>query len=208
MALAEVQAALARLFTDDSLRAAFLRDPQSAARALGLDEPDAATLSHLAPQAVRQFAGSLSAKRVLDMCKTTPLTARALGAAFAGHLHAAIAASPPADRAGQARALGARLSALAKSGDVEPEWIGDLARYEAAFAAVSGNWFGVKTHVFGFPVGEVAFLLHTRAAIGAIAPRATLGVWARLPGRRLFHRLWPLAPERRRQFQAGEDDGR
>ena len=82
MALAQVQAALARLYTDEAERAAFLADPQGAACALGLEADDAATLAAIAPQTLRRFADSLKAKSLLDARKMTPLTARALGDDF------------------------------------------------------------------------------------------------------------------------------
>jgi hypothetical protein len=192
MALAQVQAALARLFTDEAARNAFLEDPQSSARALGLDDDDAATLAGLAPQAIRRFAGGLAAKRVLDARKMTPLTARVLGPAFAEHFHAATAPlAPGAGRVAQARALAERLAAAARAGAVAPEWIGDLARYEAAFVEASHRWFGVRLLLFRFPIGAIASQRRGERPIDAPGRQATFGVWARTPGGRLLHRVWP-----------------
>ena len=56
MALGEGQGALARLFTDEVAREAFLADPQSASRMFGLDEADAARLSAMARQELRRFS--------------------------------------------------------------------------------------------------------------------------------------------------------
>jgi hypothetical protein len=195
MALREVQAALARLYTDDAARTAFSRDPLSAGRALGLDEGDAATLARLAPQAIRQFAGSLKAKRILDARKAMPLIAQTLGEAFAGHFRAAVAPlRQGAAREEEARALAARLATLARARAIAPAWIGDLARYEAAFVEAAKGRFAIRLRLFRYPVGRIAAQLYAAAPGGEIAPRATLGVWARRPGGRLFHRLWPSAP--------------
>jgi hypothetical protein len=192
MALREVQAALARLFTDEAARAAFFDDPHGAGRAHGLDDNDAKLLASLAPEALRQFAGSLKAKRALDARKAMPLTAKALGEAFVGHWRA-VDALPPAGagRARQAQALAARLAKLSGARMVDPRWIGDLARYEAAFAAASRRRFGLRLLWFRHPVGMIAASLHGGVRVGDVAPRTTFGVWARLPAGRLFHRLWP-----------------
>ena len=194
MALSDVQAALALLFTDEAARADFLRDPQAAGRALGLDARDAETLAHLAPCAVRQFAGSLKAKSALDARKRMPLTAQALGEAFADHWRVARAPLPAgASRADEAHAFAARLTTLAGAGQLAPPWIGDLARYEAAFVEAAQRRSGARLRVFRFPVGRIAASLHAGEAIGDCAAGTALGVWARWPGGRLFHRIWTLA---------------
>jgi hypothetical protein len=194
MALSAVQAALARLFTDEAARADFLRDPQAMGRALGLDARDAETLARLAPRALRQFAGSLRAKSALDARKRMPLTAQALGEAFADHWRAAVASLPAgASRADEAQALAARVAALAGEKRLAPEWIGDLARYEAAFVEAAQRRFGMRMRLFRFPVMRIAARLHGGGAVDDCVARTTLGVWARWPGGRLFHRVWALA---------------
>ena len=193
MALKEVQAALARLFTDEAVRAAFFKDPQSAGRALGLDAGDAALLARMAPPAIRQFAASLNAKRVLDARKMMPLTAQALGEAFAGHFRAAVAPLPEtAGRGEEAQALAGRLATLAKTRAIAPIWIGDLARYEAAFVEAATRRFGLRLRQFVYPVATIVVALRAGAPPGDIAAKPTLGIWARRPGGRLFHRLWAL----------------
>lgn len=192
MALAQVQAALARLFTDEAARNAFLKDPQSSARALGLDHDEAEMLAGLAPQAIRQFVGGLAAKRVLDARKMTPLTAHVLGDAFIEHFRAATAPlAPDADRVAQARALAGRLAAAARTGAAAPGWIGDLARYEAAFVEASHRRFGIRLLLFRFPIDAIASQLRGERLIIDPGRRAALGVWARTPGGRLLYRVWP-----------------
>src|SRR5258708_14026150 len=106
MALRTVQAALARLFTDEAAREAFIKEPLGTAGAVGLDEDEAATFAQLAPQAIDRFARSLRGKRILDARKITPLTAGALGEAFAEHFRAATAnLAPDAGHIAEAWAL-------------------------------------------------------------------------------------------------------
>jgi hypothetical protein len=194
MALGEVQAALARLFTDEAARIAFLKDPPGAGRALGLDASDAARLAQMAPQALRRFAGALQAKRVQEARKRMPLTAQALGDSFAEHWRAA-AASPAkgAGRVAEAQALARRLATLAKTKALAPAWIGDLASYEAAFVEAAQRRCGLRLRLFRFPVGTIAAPLSAGAPVGEIGRRLTLGVWARWPGERLWHRLWGVS---------------
>lgn len=189
MGLREVQGALARLFTDEALRGAFLNDPAGAGPLLGLDADDAQTLAQLAPEGLRQFADSLKAKRLLDARKTMPLTARVLGEGFVEHLNA-LQMHESADRAGQALGFAARIAALARAQSIAPPWIGDLARYEATFVAAARRRFALRVARFAYPVGLIAASLQAGAPVADIAPRTTIGVWARWPAGRLFHRLY------------------
>jgi hypothetical protein len=189
MGLREVQGALARLFTDAALRGAFLSNPAAAGTLLGLDANDAAVLASLAPQGLRQFADSLRSKRLLDARKTMPLTARVLGEGFAEHLNA-LQTQEGADRAGQALGLAARLAALAQARSIAPAWVGDLARYEAAFVAAAPQQFALRVARFAYPVGLIAASLQADVFVADVAPRTTIGVWARRRAGRLFHRLY------------------
>jgi hypothetical protein len=188
MALGDVQRTLARLFTDKAAREAFLADPQGASAALGLDTADAARLSAVAPQELRRFSASLVSKRALDAQKWTPLVAQALGARF-GPLYAA-SVKGVADPAREAEAFAAHLFALAKQRKIEPAWIGDLARYEAARVAASRPRFIFRIRTFRYPVGTIAVALAHGAAVGEIKPRFSLGLWLRRPGGRLWTRYW------------------
>jgi hypothetical protein len=188
MALRTVQAALARLFTDEATREAFIKDPQGSARAFGLNEEEAATFAQLAPQAIGRFARSLDGKRILDARKMTPLTAQALGAAFAEHFLVATAnLAGDAGRVAEAWALAGRLGAT----DVaDAPWIGDLARYEAAFVEAAHRRFGLRLLRFRFPIASIAGRLQAGLAVDDLEPRTTLAVWLRRPRGRLIFRAW------------------
>lgn len=184
MALAEVQTALARLLTDKEARAAFARDPQAMARALGLDEPEAQTLAGLAPPAIERFARSVEAKRALDARKLLPLTALALGNAFGPRLRAALP-RPPRGAAEDALAL---VAALVSPSDASPPWIGDLARYEGAFLEIGRRRFGLLIRRFRYDVLAIAAALRRGEAVAGAARRTRLGLWARRPDGTLWHR--------------------
>jgi hypothetical protein len=187
MAVAEIQKALARLFTDKAAREAFLADPQSAAAILGLEEADAALMSTVAPKELRRFSASLASKRVLDARKWTPLVAEALGPRF-GPLFAALPDSR--DPVRQTEAFAAYLATLARPGKIEPVWIGDLARYEAACVAAGRPRFIFRLRFFRYPIGEIAISLARGAPVGELGTRLSIGLWFRSPGGRLLAYLW------------------
>ncbi len=62
-ATSRIQAALARLFTDDSLRAQLARDAQAAARKMKLTPEETAYLLGLDPNQMERFAQTLKRKR-------------------------------------------------------------------------------------------------------------------------------------------------
>jgi hypothetical protein len=187
MGLADVQAALARLFTDADLRNHFFNDPIATGRTLGLEEVEAASLASLARVDVDRFAATLRRKRVDDARKFLPVTAQALGPSFAPLLLASISDSLPSARhRDDARALVAHLTRP----EVNPPWAGDLARYELAFHEAHALKFGLIVHRFRFPVGRLLAATHLGTSIDDIRPRATLGFWLRVPWRRgVVHRL-------------------
>jgi hypothetical protein len=188
MALAEVQAALARLATQPEARDAFARDPVSAGRALGLDDPDAHVFATLAPPELERFAASLRAKRALDARKYLPLTALALGPGFGPRLRAHLA-GPPRDAREDALALVAELRA---ERDPSRPWLGDLARYEGATIVAGGSPYGLWLRRFRWPVLSIAAALARVETVPDRAPRAGLALWLRTPGGRLTHRTWRL----------------
>ena len=188
MALGDVQTALARLLTDTAAHAMFARDPLSAGRALGLDETDARSVAALEPHALDRFRASLRSKRALDARKLLPLTALALGDAFGPRLLESLDARPGGAVA-DALALVSRLAGDTAS---SPLWIGDLARYEAAFIAARRRRWGIQLRVFRYTVPSIAAALHGGVSPSVVAPRTTLGLWARAPGQALVHRCWAV----------------
>jgi len=192
VALAQLQAALARLFTDANLVEAFCREPGTTARRLGLTAKDAEIFAALDAAAVRNFASALTRKRVLDARKTLPLTYRALGPEFDSLLAAEIAEpSQPERRGADAALLADRLAARAAQGTVAPAWIGDLARYEAAFLAFERPERGVAILSFRFPLKILIGALLSGERPGRIAPRRSFGLWLRLrKSSGLIHVLW------------------
>ena len=193
MGLAQVQAALARLFTDAGLRARFFADPIEVGRGLGLDQSETSDLASLSTGHVADFAATLRRKRVDDLRKLLPLTALALGDSFAGRASDAIQGpNPPRRSLDDAQSL---VDHLARLPSPDPPWAPDLASYERSFRLAERMRLGIRVRLFRFPVGRLAVAIHRGDPIPPASTRFRLGVWARLPGRRgVIHRLLALGP--------------
>jgi hypothetical protein len=181
VSLAETQAALARLFTQSDARTDFARDPLALARAAGLDGEEAQRLATLDAPEIARFARGLFAKRRQDVEKWLPLTARALGSAFAQCLRETLAEPPPGGRA-DALALVSKLR-----GAQAPRWIGDLAAYEGEFVRAWGPRAFFAIRVYRWPIPRITENLSAREPVDAVNPGLTLAVWLRVPGGRLRH---------------------
>jgi len=82
MGLAEVQAALARLYTDPAFREMLENDPEALQRACGLSDEDLEHLKHLSAAELEFFAASLRSKRRGEVAKLLPETVAALGGQY------------------------------------------------------------------------------------------------------------------------------
>jgi hypothetical protein len=192
MGLAEVQGVLARLYVDPSLRDRFFASPAAVGAELGLDAEEARDLARIPRRQVEQFADSLRRKRREQVRGVIPITARALGRAFAALFERYADESPPrGSKADLDDAIGFVDTLRRWADPIEPAWAVDLARYELAWrqAARSGRIPIVR--MFRFPVA--------RLAIGPepepVARRATLACWWR-PTRRGAVRLIVIAMPR------------
>jgi len=192
MALADVQAILARLFTEDAFRASFFHDPVTVGCVLGLEVAEASALADLSRDEVEQFAAIIRHKRADDVRKVLPMTARALDGAFDRHVLATIVGAVHRERhRDDARVLVDGLRRLARSNELEPPWAADLARYEVTFGEAMHRSACLLVRRFRFPVARLAAAIRCGAPTGDVKPRMTIGTWLRVPGRRgLFHRIW------------------
>jgi hypothetical protein len=190
MALADVQTILARLFTEAPFRDTFFADPVAVGRSCGLGAAEALTLAGLSRKEVDGFAGMLRRKRIADVRKVLPLTAHALGDAFADHVRPALAgAARPGRHRGDARAVAEHLRRMAQLHKLIPPWAADLARYEAGFGEAQRRRGCILVRHFRFPVAALATAILCGAPTADIKPRMTVGIWLRWPGRGVFHRV-------------------
>jgi hypothetical protein len=191
MALADVQAVLARLFTDPLFRADFMADPTAIGRALRLAPNDVDVLATLSRAAVEQFAAILKRKRCDEVRKALPLTAGALGNGIELYLLKAIDVPHRNGRRDDTSALIDELDRLSRSGALEPRWAADIARYEATFTRAIRLRFYLRVRAFRFPVGRLAGALSRGERPDDVAPRPTVGIWLRWPGDDgVMHCVW------------------
>lgn len=189
MALAQTQALLARLFTDDDLRREFFEAPIAVSSRFGLSMHDTQRLAEIDRREIEAFAQSLIGKRTLYARRALPLTARALGDRFDALFRQAIrGAARDATNRSDAAALTAFLDRRVAKCESEPPWVADLARFELAFVDAGRSGAALFFRAFDFDVASLAQALARDEEISAVR-RKTFGVWARLPRGRLRWRL-------------------
>lgn len=190
MALAETQALMARLFTDDELRREFFEAPVRVATRFGLSADDAQRLASLDRRETETFAQSLIGKRALYARRALPLTARALGDRFDVFAREAFRGREKGGkRREDAAALVAHLEMNLAPRELAQVWIVDLARFELAFIKAGRSGPALFLRRFDFDVASIATSLARGEAVNA-RRRATFGVWARPPRGRLRWRLF------------------
>lgn len=190
MALAQMQALLARLFTDDDLRREFFEAPIAVATRFGLSMHDTQRLAGIDRREIEAFARSLIGKRSLYARRALPLTARALGDRFDALFRQAIGgAAREATNRSDAAALTAFLDTRGAKREWEPAWVADLARFELAFIDAGGSGATFFFRAFDFNVASIAQALARGEEISPVR-RTTFGVWARAPRGRLRWRLF------------------
>lgn len=194
MGLAQVQQALARLYTDAALRDRFLADPREVGLTFGLSPVEVEQLAQAASQ-ISFFAESLHRKRLNEVNRLLPFTRRLLGRQFGAlFLRYAPTYAPHGLRKHQADAL-AFADFIERRLSVEPlgpPFGADIVRYEAGWLWAAHPDCRWLVRRFRYPIHK---LLHALAQNAAPPPqRPTLGIWFRLwPRRSIHHRLlaWP-----------------
>ena len=85
MGLQEQQNFLAKLYTDPELRIAFLADPMTVGSVGGLTEIESEEIAGVSVDEIEVFTDSLFWKRLHEVEKLLPVTARVLGVEFRTH---------------------------------------------------------------------------------------------------------------------------
>jgi hypothetical protein len=82
MGLQEQQNVLAKLYTDPDFRSAFMADPVTIGSGVGLTKGEAEEIAVVSAEEIESFADSLIWKRLHEVRKLLPITARVLGEEF------------------------------------------------------------------------------------------------------------------------------
>lgn len=194
MGLAQVQAALARLYTDPAWRERFQTAPAPTAAALGLDAAEARQLAALPAAQVELVARSLVRKRLGEVAKLLPLSRQAFGPRFAALFWQHAAAYQPRGLRRHARDAVAFAAFLARAAPTEllvSPWAADLARYEAGWLTLAAP--GPRLHVCWLGHDPRALVRALTRGGTPPAPRAALALWLRpLPRGRAWHAVLAL----------------
>jgi hypothetical protein len=177
MALAEIQSALARLYTDAMLRDRFFAAPLLVGEQLGLSADDASDLARIPRREVDQFAQSLRRKRRDQVRRVVPNAARSIGGRRFAELFERYAneSSPRGSKAGLADAAGFVAAVRRWAKDVEPPWAIDLAEYELTWRQATRSGRAPIMRIFRYPVGRLAIASPSEPVV----PWTTLAIWWR-----------------------------
>lgn len=196
MGLAETQRALARLYTDAEWRARFFRDPAGVGAELGLRPEEAEQLAQVSARKADYFAASLVNKRLGEVTKLLPLTARVLGQEFRKLFRAFAAGYVPrgvGKHTEDAIAFAGFMRRGARLAGVGPEWLPDLLAYEREWLKASRPRMHLGVRLFRCAVERLARSVARDPSAPDFDPRPTLALWLRLtPRGKLHHRAVPL----------------
>ena len=179
MDLKEIQQALARLYTDASLRERFQRDPDQAARKEGWEQSTVAYLARVSACRMEQFARQLKGKRLGEVRDLLPRTAEALGGRFTGLFLVYADISVPSgvhkhrDDARDFAAWALRHPAECPLNPCER----DLLRYESIWLDARSGTFRFRAARFLHPIHSLSI---RSACLAAETPRRhILVIWLR-----------------------------
>ncbi|TNE45520.1 MAG: hypothetical protein EP343_26760 [Deltaproteobacteria bacterium] len=184
MGLREQQQLLVRLYTDTSLRESFYQSPDDVGVSFGLTPQEVEQLLQLPTSQLDQFANSLQAKRIGQIRKLLPLTCEQLPStrlwlrAFAPTYTPTNPKIHHDDAIAFARFLTTQQDSHPRDLSC-PVWLGDLARYEAAWLECQRPTFRWMVRLFHYPVHHIRRDL-TNESFQAPTPRRSLGIWLRL----------------------------
>lgn len=202
MGLAEMQKALARLYTNAALRERFFNDPAAVARELGFGDEEARRLAELSPARIDSFARALHNKRLAQVAKLLPLSKRALGGPFSEAFRAFADTYVPAGtkkHLGDALAFAGHLEKLLRERKGQhPRWALDLLRYEKARIKAADPRRRVVVCVFRHDISQLVRSL-ARKEDAAVFTRPCVAVWARLRRGTTIRYAVYMVPELRRR---------
>lgn len=184
MGLREQQQLLVRLYTDATLRELFYQSPNDVGDTFGLTPHEVEQLLQLPPSQLVQFAHSLQAKRIGQIRKLLPLTCQQLPSTRDWLRSFATTYTPtnPKIHHDDAIAFTRFLTTQPDShpkGLTCPDWLGELARYEAAWLECQRPTFRWMIRLFGYPVHHIRRDLINQS-FQTPTPRRSVGIWLRL----------------------------
>lgn len=180
MGLNEVQRALAQLYTNKELREKFLSNPKEIASLFDLNSTDIEHLTALSAFHLEEFANSLQYKRLGEVSKILSLTEKSLKSKFRElFLEFTSNYLPSGIKKHRDDALAfAKFIASPINKDI-PEWVKELARYEATRLEL-GEGKVLKIKIFNYPLKQILLALFQDEEV-VIRKKLTLAIWVKFP---------------------------
>lgn len=190
MSLQQIQALLARMYTDAALRERFFSEPDATGRDFGLTEDEIQQLQALSQPQTRAFAHGLVHKRMGQVQKLMPATSTLIQARFSRHFHAFAETCVP-DGVRKHKDDAQRFAMYLRH-DVEeplPPWLCELIAFESDWISAMHPKTRLQVRWYRHPVEDIhaaAVLregdvpLDEAALLAATVPRCwTLACWWR-----------------------------
>ena len=191
MALIHIQSMLAKIYTDAPLRQRFLSNPYEVAAEYHLDNVEIEQILELSKNQVHNFAVSLIYKRLGEVRKKLPFTARLLGKKFSRlFLQYAKEGSLQSTKKHikDTFNFAKYIRRMAIKEEV-PVWALEVMDYELMGMKVFFSSFLISVRVFCY---DVQNLVEALLKDGDIQPkkRIRVGMWVKFfSGRKVFHRI-------------------
>lgn len=153
MSFLEQQNFTARLFTDESLRRDFLREPEKIGLAHNLDENEISQLKNVVSVEIAAFADSLFHKRLHEVEKFLPLTRKILQKDFQNHFREFAQIFQPKTVKKHLEDAVEFAKFLSKK-SFKKKWIKDLVIYEQSRLNFSGYHKSLIIKIFSYDPRE------------------------------------------------------
>jgi hypothetical protein len=178
--LAELQNALAHLYTREDARASFDADPAAFAEHFGLGPSDRERLCAIGQTRLHAYADSLDRKRASEAARLLPLSARALGGAFRQNALRHARRVPLPDRRSRYRAdaIAFARHLIRSNGSALGAARSALLAFEADSLSASSHVFGAKLTAYGYDPFELAHALARGDSVEVCAPSRTIVAFA------------------------------
>jgi hypothetical protein len=197
LALAEVQRALATLATDEATRDRLRYEPEAFARAFALVPEELAQVRAIGEARVLAYVDSLQRKRLAEVVRLLPLSARADGStlrrAFLHHARRVPLGAGKARYVRDVLTFARHVTPSLSTGDVtlsrskgsETPAFRELLDYESASLRAASATAFFRLRMYAFPVHRVARAVARGESWKGFGRRRTVVIWLAAGGRRL-----------------------
>ena len=189
MALVHVQSMLARIYTDKELRQKFLLNPFDVATEYNLEDSEIEQVIDLSKDQVESFSVSLIYKRLGEVRKKLPFTARLLGKKFSKIFFQYAQSSTPSGikkHLEDTFLFATYIKRMAVQEKIAP-WVVEVLQYEINGIRAVVSTVSVSLMIFHYDIRELIDLLLSDSQVQP-RKRLRMGLWIKyLPNKRIFH---------------------